>query len=42
MRMRGVEKQNSIVVTSTMLGVFRSHHETRQEFMSLAANGALR
>jgi len=42
MRMRGVEKQNSIVVTSTMLGSFRSHHETRQEFMSLAANGNLR
>jgi GTP cyclohydrolase I len=42
MRMRGVEKQNSIVVTSTMLGVFRSQYETRQEFMSLAANGALR
>jgi len=42
MRMRGVEKQNSIVVTSTMLGVFRSHQETRQEFMSLAANGARR
>jgi GTP cyclohydrolase I len=42
MRMRGVEKQNSIVVTSTMLGTFRSHHETRQEFMSLAANGAMR
>jgi GTP cyclohydrolase I len=39
MRMRGVEKQNSIVVTSTLLGVFRSHQETRQEFMSLAANG---
>src|SRR5262245_29185956 len=42
MRMRGVEKQNSVVVTSTMLGVFRSHHETRQEFMSLAANGGRR
>jgi GTP cyclohydrolase I len=39
MRMRGVEKQNSTVVTSTMLGIFRSHQETRQEFMSLAANG---
>jgi len=25
-----------------MLGSFRSHHETRQEFMSLAANGSLR
>lgn len=34
MRMRGVEKQNSVVVTSAMLGVFRSHQETRQEFMS--------
>lgn len=38
MRMRGVEKQNSVVVTSTMLGVFRSHHETRQEFMSIVHN----
>jgi GTP cyclohydrolase I len=35
MRMRGVEKQNSIVVTSAMLGVFRTHQETRQEFMTL-------
>ncbi|MEO8601596.1 MAG: GTP cyclohydrolase I FolE [bacterium] len=39
MRMRGVEKQNSVVVTSTMLGAFRSNQETRQEFMSLVANG---
>jgi GTP cyclohydrolase IA len=39
MRMRGVEKQNSIVVTSAMLGVFRSHQETRQEFMTLVHNG---
>lgn len=39
MRMRGVEKQNSVVVTSAMLGVFRSHQETRQEFMSFV-NGA--
>ena len=39
MRMRGVEKQNSIVVTSTMLGVFRSHQETRQEFMTLLQDG---
>ena len=39
MRMRGVEKQNSVVVTSAMLGVFRTHQETRQEFMSLVANG---
>lgn len=35
MRMRGVEKQNSIVVTSAMLGNFRTHQETRQEFMTL-------
>ncbi len=40
MRMRGVEKQNSVVVTSAMLGDFRTHHETRQEFMTLVANGA--
>lgn len=39
MRMRGVEKQNSAVTTSAMLGIFRSHHETRQEFMNLVANG---
>lgn len=39
MRMRGVEKQNSIVVTSAMLGVFRTHQETREEFMTLV-NGA--
>jgi len=38
MRMRGVEKQNSAVVTSAMLGVFRSHQETRQEFMTLVHN----
>ena len=42
MRMRGVEKQNSIVVTSAMLGVFRSHQETRQEFMTLVHNGSRR
>jgi GTP cyclohydrolase I len=35
MRMRGVEKQNSIVVTSCMLGTFRSRQETREEFMTL-------
>lgn len=39
MRMRGVEKQNSIVVTSAMLGTFRTHHETRQEFMTLLTDG---
>jgi GTP cyclohydrolase I len=35
MRMRGVEKQNSTVVTSAMLGVFRERQETREEFMNL-------
>ena len=35
MRMRGVEKQNSLIITSTLLGVFRSRQETRAEFMNL-------
>jgi len=35
MRMRGVEKQNSLMVTSCMLGSFRSRQETREEFMTL-------
>ena len=35
MAMRGVEKQNAICVTSTMLGVFRSDRSTRMEFMEL-------
>ncbi|HTT75578.1 MAG TPA: GTP cyclohydrolase I FolE [Candidatus Binataceae bacterium] len=39
MRMRGVEKQNSFVTTSAMLGVFRTHQETRHEFMTLLRNG---
>jgi GTP cyclohydrolase I len=38
MRMRGVEKQNSYVTTSAMLGRFRTHLETRQEFMNLLQN----
>jgi GTP cyclohydrolase IA len=38
MRMRGVEKQNSYVTTSAMLGVFRTNQETRQEFMNLLRN----
>lgn len=39
MRMRGVEKQNSYVVTSAMLGVFRERQETRDEFMTLIGHG---
>ena len=35
MMMRGVEKQGSSTVTSTMLGTFRDRKETRDEFLSL-------
>jgi GTP cyclohydrolase IA len=35
MMMRGVEKQGSSTVTSTMLGAFRNLKETRDEFLSL-------
>jgi GTP cyclohydrolase I len=35
MMMRGVEKQHSAAVTSSMLGCFRNENETRQEFLSL-------
>ena len=35
MAMRGVEKQNSITITSSMLGAFKSDSRTRQEFLSL-------
>ena len=37
MMMRGVEKQNSFTVTSSMLGSFRKNKETRDEFLSLIA-----
>ncbi|GAB4323960.1 MAG: GTP cyclohydrolase I FolE [Candidatus Zixiibacteriota bacterium] len=35
MQMRGVEKQNSVAVTSHMLGSFRDCAETRAEFLNL-------
>jgi len=36
MMMRGVEKQHSDTITSTMLGSFRTNKSTRDEFLSLA------
>jgi len=36
MIMRGVEKQNSVAVTSSMLGVFKENQNTRNEFLNLA------
>jgi len=35
MMMRGVEKQNSTMITSSVLGVFREHLATREEFLNL-------
>lgn len=35
MMMRGVEKQNSIMTTSVMLGLLRQDSRTRSEFLSL-------
>jgi GTP cyclohydrolase IA len=40
MMMRGVEKQHSAAVTSSMLGCFRDEQETRTEFLSLIHNRA--
>ncbi len=35
MIMRGVEKQNSVAVTSSMLGAFKDEQNTRNEFLNL-------
>jgi GTP cyclohydrolase IA len=35
MMMRGVEKQNTLAVTSHMLGAFRKQQQTRDEFLKL-------
>jgi GTP cyclohydrolase I len=37
MMMRGVEKQNSVMTTSCMLGAFRNSDKTRSEFLALVS-----
>ncbi len=39
MMMRGVEKQNSVMNTSVMLGAFRNSWNTRMEFLQLIGRG---
>ncbi|MFH1218488.1 MAG: GTP cyclohydrolase I FolE, partial [Candidatus Peregrinibacteria bacterium] len=39
MMMRGVEKQNSVMQTSAMLGLFRKRAATRNEFLNLIRRG---
>jgi GTP cyclohydrolase I len=41
MAMRGVEKQNSLAITSAMLGAFRNNARTRSEFLELIRRPAL-
>ena len=41
MMMRGVEKQNTVAVTSSMLGAFRSQSQTRLEFLKLIQHGSV-
>lgn len=41
MMMRGVEKQNTVAVTSHMLGTFRSQEQTRIEFLKLIRQGSV-
>jgi GTP cyclohydrolase I len=38
MRMRGVQKQNSVMITSAMLGSFRESPKTRAEYLALIKN----
>jgi GTP cyclohydrolase I len=37
---RGVEKQNSVMVTSSVLGTFRESQATREEFLALVGHTA--
>jgi len=39
MMMRGVEKQDSVMVTSSVLGTFRESQATREEFLALVGRG---
>src|SRR6187399_1184532 len=41
MSMRGVEKQNSVAVTSAMFGLFRDNARTRMEFLELVNTRAV-
>jgi len=41
MMMRGVEKQNTLAVTSSMLGAFRTQEQTRNEFLKLIRRNAI-
>jgi GTP cyclohydrolase IA len=40
MMMRGVEKQNSVMVTSSVVGTFRDSQATREEFLALVGHRA--
>lgn len=42
MMMRGVEKQNTIAVSSSMLGAFRTQQQTREEFLNLIRSSSIR
>ena len=42
MIMRGVEQTNSIVTTSSMLGVFREDERTRMEFLNLLKSNSIK